>query len=129
MKCRGLKLNGKRDELLKRVRDCLKSGNHHTLYPSTDNGKWFAAKILKESSQEQANCPLNSVSIIPSTGWRVFSVAEYSFALELWALAGVRKGLSCKGRSRYTSKNSSEKPFDENITSFKTLLWAPPQSH
>ena len=57
MKCRGLKLNGKRDELLKCVRDCLKSGNHLTLYPSTDNGKWFAAKILKERSEEQANYP------------------------------------------------------------------------
>ena len=57
MKCRGLKLNGKRDELLKRVRDCLKSGNHLTLYPSNYNGKWFAAKILKERSEEQANYP------------------------------------------------------------------------
>ena len=31
LKCRGLKLSGKRDELLKRVSDCIKSGNHHTL--------------------------------------------------------------------------------------------------
>ena len=72
LKCRGLKLNGKRDDLLKRVSDCLKSGNHHTLDPSIDNGKWFAAKIVKESSGIQGNCPLNSAPIIPSTGWRAF---------------------------------------------------------
>ena len=47
LKCRGLKLNGKRGELLKRMSDCVKSGNHHTLDPSIDNGKWFTAKILK----------------------------------------------------------------------------------
>ena len=46
LKCRGLKSNGNQDELLKRVSDCLKSENHHTLDPSIDNGKWFAAKIL-----------------------------------------------------------------------------------
>lgn len=72
LKCRGLKLNGKRDDLLKRVSDCLKSGNHHTLDPSIDNGKWFAAKIVKESSGIQGNCPLNSAPVIPSTGWRAF---------------------------------------------------------
>ena len=31
LKCRGLKLSGKRDDLVKRVSDCIKSGNHHTL--------------------------------------------------------------------------------------------------
>ena len=55
LKCRGLKLNFQRDELLKRVSDCLKSGNRHTLDPSIDNGKWFAAKIIKESSELQGN--------------------------------------------------------------------------
>ena len=39
LKCRGLKLSGKRDELLKCVSDCIKSGNHHTLDPSIDDGK------------------------------------------------------------------------------------------
>ena len=38
-KCRGLKLSGKSDELLKRASDCIKSGNHHTFDPSIDNGK------------------------------------------------------------------------------------------
>ena len=35
LKCRGLKLSGKRDELLKRVSDCIKSGNHHSIRVST----------------------------------------------------------------------------------------------
>ena len=39
LKCRGLKLSGKRDELLKCVSDCIKSGNHHTLDLSIDDGK------------------------------------------------------------------------------------------
>ena len=51
LKCRGLKLSGKRDELVKRVSDSVKSGNHHTLDPSIDNAKRFAAKVLKESSE------------------------------------------------------------------------------
>ena len=33
-RCRGLKLSGKRDELVERVKDCIDSGNHHTLHPS-----------------------------------------------------------------------------------------------
>ena len=52
LKCRGLKLNGKRDELLKRVSNCVKSGNHHTLDPSIENGKWFAAKIWQQMRQK-----------------------------------------------------------------------------
>ena len=31
LKCRGLKQSGKREELLGRVRDCIKSGDHRTL--------------------------------------------------------------------------------------------------
>ena len=27
------------------VRYCIKSGNHHKLDPSIDNGKWFASKV------------------------------------------------------------------------------------
>ena len=61
LKCRGLKLSGKRDELLKRVSDCIKSGNHHTLDPSIDDGKWFSAKVLKENAKLQANCSLSSL--------------------------------------------------------------------
>ena len=72
LKCRGLKLSGKRDELLKRVSDCIKSGNHHTLDPSIDDGKWFSAKVLKENAKLQANCSLSSLPFVPSTGWRAF---------------------------------------------------------
>ena len=45
LKCRGLKLSGNCDELVNGVRDCVNSGNHHTLDPSIDNGKWLASKI------------------------------------------------------------------------------------
>ena len=72
LKCRGLKLSGKRDELGKRVRDCVNSGNHHTLDSSIDNGKWLASKILKERSDVQGKCSVSSVPFIPSSGWRVF---------------------------------------------------------
>ena len=48
LKCRGLKLSGKRDELLKRVSDSIKSGNHDTLDPSIDDGKWFSAKVTSK---------------------------------------------------------------------------------
>ena len=72
LKCRGLKLSGKRDDLVKRVSDCIKSGDHRMLDPSIDNGKWFAAKVLKESCESKANCSSISLPFIPSTGWRSF---------------------------------------------------------
>jgi len=65
-------LSGKRDDLVKRVRDCVNSGNHHTLDPSIDNGKWLASKILKERSDVQGKCSVSAVPFIPSSGWRVF---------------------------------------------------------
>ena len=52
--------------------DCLKCGNHHTLDASIDNGKWFAAKVLKESPQIQATGSSISLPFIPSTSWREF---------------------------------------------------------
>ena len=72
LKCKGLKLSGKRDDLVKRVSDCINSGNHHTLDASIDDGKWFAAKALKESSELQATSSSISLPFIPSTGWRDF---------------------------------------------------------
>ena len=72
LKCRGLKLSGKRDELVECVRYCNKSGGHHKLDPSINNGKWFAAKVLKESSDLQENGNLTSPPFIPSTGRRAF---------------------------------------------------------
>ena len=62
LKCKGFTLSGKRDELLKRMSDCIKSGNHHTLDPIIDDGKWFSAKVLKENAKLQANCSLSSLS-------------------------------------------------------------------
>ena len=125
MKCRGLKLNGKRDELLKRVRDCLKSGNHHMLYPSTDNGKWLPRKFLKKVHRNKQIVPKTLFLLFLRLAGVFFPSQNIPSLVELWARAGVRKGL-VKGEAVYTSKNSSEKPFDENITSFKTLLRAPP---
>ena len=80
LKCRGLKLSGKRDELLKRVSDCIKSGNHHTLDPSIDDGKCFSAKVLKENAKLQANCSLSSLPFVPSTGWRAFPSHTFAIA-------------------------------------------------
>ena len=71
LKCKGLKLSEKR-RLLKRVSDCIKSRNHHTLDPSIDDGKWFSAKVFKENAKLQANCSLSSLPFVPSTGWRAF---------------------------------------------------------
>ena len=46
LKCRGLKQTGKRQVLVQRVSDCIKSGNHRSLDVSIDGGKWLAAKIM-----------------------------------------------------------------------------------
>jgi len=67
LKCRVLKLSGKRDDLLKSVSDCIQCGSHHTLDASIDNGKWCAAKVLKESPQIQATSSSTSLQFIPST--------------------------------------------------------------
>ena len=43
LKYRGLKLSGKREHLVQRVRHCVRCGNYHTLDPAIDHGKWLAA--------------------------------------------------------------------------------------
>ena len=48
LKCRGLKLSGKRDDLVTRVRDCVNSGNHHTLDPGIPDEK-FGFKDTKRT--------------------------------------------------------------------------------
>ena len=60
------------------VRYYIKSGDHHKLDPSIDYGKWFAAKVLKESSDLQENGNLNSPPFIPSTGRRAFPANNIS---------------------------------------------------
>ena len=50
LKCRGLKLSGKRSDLIARVKNCLSSGDHHVLDPSIDDGKWLEAKVLREKT-------------------------------------------------------------------------------
>ena len=91
-----LKLSGKRDELLKRVSDCIKSWNHHTLDPSIDDGKWFSAKVLKENAKLQANSCLSSLPFVPSTGWRAFASQKHTFAFQLWARALLRIGIGAR---------------------------------
>lgn len=56
LKCRGLKLTGKREDLVQRVRDCERSGNYHTPDPAIDHGKWFATTIVRENSDVKTNC-------------------------------------------------------------------------
>ena len=73
-KCGGLKQNGKRSELVKRVRDCIFSGNHRILDVSIDDGKWFAAKVLKESKnpsnvQQDESNRIQKTPTIPSANW------------------------------------------------------------
>ena len=66
----------KRGDLIKRVSDCIiSSGNHCTLDVSIDEGKWFAAKVIKEykavddSGYHQNN---TDVPLAPLAGWRPF---------------------------------------------------------
>ena len=72
LKCRGLKSSGKREDLVQRVRDCVRSENYHTLDPAIDHGKWFAAKVLHENSDVKTKSGSISIPCVLSTGWRVF---------------------------------------------------------
>ena len=50
LKYRGLKLSGKREDIVQQVRDCVRNGNYHTLHPASlvENGLLlkFFKKIL-----------------------------------------------------------------------------------
>ena len=73
LKYRGLKLSSKREDIVQRVRDCVRNGNYHTRHRSgIDRGKWFAAKVLQENSDVKTNSGSISLTCIPSNGWRVF---------------------------------------------------------
>ncbi|PFX25222.1 hypothetical protein AWC38_SpisGene10168 [Stylophora pistillata] len=72
LKCRGLKLSGKRTDLIASVCNCLKSGNFFVLDSSTDDGKWLEAKILGEKKVNQRHYNDLAAPVIPKTGWRAF---------------------------------------------------------
>ena len=76
LKCRGMKLSGKRDELVTRVSDCIKKGSHRVLDVSIDQGKWFAAKVIKENQEvivdKSIKSKLSFVPTVPVSGWRTF---------------------------------------------------------
>lgn len=77
LKCRGLKQSGKRNELLARVKACIDARNHRILDVSIDEGKWFSAKVLKESSKDSVDGikQTNSnqrIPHVPSNGWNTF---------------------------------------------------------
>lgn len=85
LKCRGLKLSGRREDLVQRARDCVRSGNYHTLDLGIDHGKWFAAKVLQENSVVKTNSGSISIQCIPSIGWRAFpsqNIPVHYYALE-----------------------------------------------
>ena len=60
------------------MRDCAKSGDHHKDDLSIDNGKWFATKVVKESSDLQENGNLTLPLFIPSSSWRAFPANNIS---------------------------------------------------
>ena len=57
LKCTGIKLSGKRDELIAHVHDCVNSRNHHVLDPSIDGGKWID---IKQQSNDHKTDKMNS---------------------------------------------------------------------
>lgn len=57
---------------MKRYTECLKAGKHHALDPSINDGKWFAAKVIKENCGLEQSCNVVSLPEIPSKGWRDF---------------------------------------------------------
>ena len=72
LKCRGLKQAGKREDLLARVSDSLKNGNHHILAFSINNGKWLETKLLRErnaKSLKSRTQTVTDVPQIPKTGY------------------------------------------------------------
>jgi len=72
LKCRGIKVSGKRDELIARVRDCVNSRNHHVLDPSIDGGKWIDIKQQSNGHKiDKTNSGKSSqVPDIPTSGWK-----------------------------------------------------------
>ena len=59
-----------------RVSDCIKKGSHRVLDVSIDQGKWFAAKVIKENQEvivdKSIKSKLSFVPTVPVSGWRTF---------------------------------------------------------
>ena len=71
-KVQGLEIKRKKRRACGTCEGLHESGDHHKLDPSIDNDKWFATKVVKESSDLQENRNFTSPPFIPSTGWRAF---------------------------------------------------------
>lgn len=54
------------------MRDGIKSGDHRTLDVSIDEGKWFAAKAIKENCNLKDNKSVVSLPLISKAGWHSF---------------------------------------------------------
>ena len=91
-----MKLSGKRDELVTLVSDSIKKESHRVLDVSIDQGKWFAAKVIKENQEvivdKSVKSKLSFASTVPVSGWRTFQSQDipvlinyghiYCYALE-----------------------------------------------
>ena len=60
LKYRGLKLSGKREDIVQRVKDCVRNGNYHTLDPASivENGLLLKFKKILTQKQILARFPL-----------------------------------------------------------------------
>ena len=77
--------SGKRDELVTRVSDSIKIGSHRVLDVSIDQGKWFAAKVIKENQEvivdKSIKSKLSFVPTVPVSGWRIFGHKIFPYFL------------------------------------------------
>ena len=71
LKYRGLKLSGKREDIVQRVRDCVRNGNYHSLDPASIVENGLLLKFFKKIDVK-TNSGSISLPCIPSNGWRVF---------------------------------------------------------
>ena len=117
LKCRGMKLSGKRDELVTRVSDSIKKGSHRVSDVSNDQGKWFADKVIKENQEvivdKSIKSKLSFVPTVPVSGWRTFQSQDipvlfnyghiYYYAFPVWPLPDAKCNHACP-------KNLLERP-------------------
>ena len=75
LKCRGLKLSGKRSDLIARVKNCLSSGDHHVLVLMMENG-WKPKFYEKKTGDDAKKQNLRKIPDIPKSGWKKFPAYE-----------------------------------------------------